>query len=99
MSDTPQRTLSEADIRHDERRRLIRFLNRSAKDPARVGKRVILLGLIFDNDDEWHPTKGKDLAERLGVSEACVSKGLAALQRGLRQLDRLSSKPPQDFSW
>jgi hypothetical protein len=69
-----QQRIRDRLVRRDERRRILRLLTRSAYAPEKIGRRCILLDFALNGGQ-----KGKQVADRLGVSPSFVSKAIATL--------------------
>lgn len=75
--------IEERKIRWAERRRLVAYLARSARDPRRIGIRLLLLNYLYTNGDDRQ--KQSELADVLKVSKSRVSAALSQLRAEVEQ--------------
>jgi len=75
--------------RERAKRRLLKeltgLLTNRARDPERIGQRVVILRHVLLRHD-GAAEKGQDLARRLKVSESRVSQAVADMQKAIDEL-------------
>lgn len=69
-------------VRQQTLARVVAFLASGRCGALAVGRRVLLLDHVLSRST----APQKELAQRLGVTEACVSKAVKRLKRGMRAL-------------
>ncbi len=74
----------EREIRERTIDYLMKIFTKNAKDPDRIGRRVLYLQFIL-NGQRGFPVM-TELAERLGVSLSCVSRGVSEREAELEAL-------------
>lgn len=78
----------EREIRERTIDYLMKIFTRNAQDPERIGRRVLYMQFILDNEKVFPSMK--DLADRLGVSSSAASQGVAAMLEELEGLRNLN---------
>ena len=87
-ADTPRLLpdLHERKIRNKTVKRLISMLTKNANEPDRIGRRVLVLNWLLQEEENVKPQSQKHLAQILGVSEGRVSQMLSAVEDGLEKI-------------